>query len=69
MLSSPSSERLREAAHYCPFCLRRVRAAQAERRSYHEACCSGDLEIALLLCPTCGLALAAEAVESQTPNL
>lgn len=54
-----------QTGHYCPVCLRRVRAGQAQRRAHRETCRSGDLEISLLLCPTCGLALAAEALEGQ----
>ena len=51
--------------HYCPVCLRLVRAGQAMRRPHREACLSGDLEVSRLLCPTCGLALAAELLGSQ----
>ena len=46
--------------HFCPVCLRRVSPAAAERRTHREACRSGDLDVSLLLCPTCGVTLAAE---------
>lgn len=49
-----------QTGHYCPVCLRRVRAAQAARRPHRETCRSGDIDVSLLLCPTCGLTLAAD---------
>ncbi|HEU5316158.1 MAG TPA: hypothetical protein VFX49_08630 [Chloroflexota bacterium] len=42
-----------------------MRASQTTRRAHRETCLSGDVEVSLLLCPTCGLALAAELSESQ----
>jgi hypothetical protein len=53
-------ERAAEGSHFCPVCLRRVGAAQARRRAHREACRSGPLDVALLLCPTCETVLAAE---------
>jgi hypothetical protein len=52
------------SGYYCPVCLRRVRSGEAERRPHRESCRSGDLEVSLLLCPTCGLALAADLGET-----
>ena len=53
-------------SHYCPHCLKRVRATLAQRRAHHETCASGTLDVVLLHCPACGLALAAEAEPRST---
>jgi hypothetical protein len=49
--------------HYCPVCLRRVPAADARRQSHQEPGGSDALEVVLLCCPTCGLALVAEVLD------
>lgn len=54
--STPSSAQ----SHYCPHCLRRVCAGEAQRQEHHEACNSGAVDVSLLRCPTCGLVLSAE---------
>ncbi len=46
--------------YFCPQCLKSVPAALAQRHVYHEACASGALDVTLLRCPVCKLALAAE---------
>ena len=71
MLNSPTANSLspRDAGHYCPVCLRCVRADQGVRRAHRETCRSGDLELSLVLCPTCGLTLAADAPERQAGSL
>ncbi len=51
-------------ATYCPCCLRRVGAKEAARRAHRETCRSGALDCNLLVCPTCGLVLAAMPVTS-----
>jgi hypothetical protein len=62
MIVSPSPPNLTAVvpAHFCPVCLRRVSSAQADRRAHRESCRSGDLDVALLHCPTCHIVLAAE---------
>ena len=60
--------RVQPAGHYCPVCLRRVQAGEAERKVHQEACRSGALEMELLHCPTCGLVLAAELEHSQAAS-
>lgn len=53
----------RRTEHFCPHCLRRVPAMDAQRQAHREACASGEIEIDLLQCPACGLVLAAEVQE------
>jgi hypothetical protein len=67
MIVSLDDYRARASApgHYCPVCLRRVLAREADRRSHREACRSGELDLDLLHCPTCGLVLAAEVEPGQ----
>lgn len=60
MIATLPTSTAHQAGHYCPVCLRRVRAAQAGRRAHREICSSGDIEVSLVLCPTCGLTLAAD---------
>jgi len=67
MIVSPEAAHT-PTGHYCPVCLRRIPATQAERRNHRETCRSGDLDVALLHCPTCGIVLAAE-IDSQAASL
>ncbi len=53
-------------SHYCPHCLRRVYAGEAQRQEHREACNSGAVDVSLLRCPTCGLVLSAEV--KQLPD-
>ena len=51
----------RRAGDYsCPVCMMRVGATEAERRAYLPGRHLGPLDLSLLLCPECGLTLAAE---------
>jgi len=57
-------------SHYCPHCLRRVCAGEAQRQEHHEACHSGAVDVSLLRCPTCGLVLSAEVKQpAETSDL
>ena len=60
MIATLPTSPTQQTGHYCPVCLRRVRAAHAARRPHRETCRSGDIDVSLLLCPTCGLTLAAD---------
>ena len=52
--------------HYCPHCLRRVAGGEAQRQAHRETCRSGELEVSLLRCPTCGLVLCAEVQDGDS---
>ncbi len=67
MIVSPEAVHI-PTGHYCPVCLRHIPETQAERRNHREPCRSGDLDVALLHCPICGIVLAAE-IDSQAASL
>lgn len=50
------------SSHYCPCCLKRVRAAEVRSRPHREVCHSGNIDVRLVECPGCGTVLAAEVV-------
>lgn len=60
MIVSPLTRQPQPTGHYCPVCMRRVRPTPDDRRSHRENCLSGELETSLVLCPRCGVTLAAE---------
>lgn len=66
MILSPLTTQPQATGHYCPVCMRRVRPALDDRRQHRESCASGELEISLVLCPVCGLTLAAEPMAETT---
>jgi len=66
MIVSPEAAHV-PTGHFCPVCLRRIPATQAGRRNHREPCRSGDIDIALLICPMCGIVLAAE-IDSQAAS-
>jgi hypothetical protein len=58
--SAAASQGPRGDSHFCPHCLKRIDAVDAQRRAHREACRSGPLDVSLLQCPVCGIVLAAE---------